>query len=189
VAFRGRGWWALAAALLVSGASAQDAALVAACAPCHGPDGSSRTAGVPSIAGQPRVFLENYLVLAREGLRGPEPMQQLLAGRSDREIAALAAHFSKLPMKPADGVTDPARFARGRAAAARHHCGACHGADFRGQQQVPRLAGQREDFLLEAMLAYRANRRPGADTIMAASLYGIPEAHLRAIAHYLARLR
>lgn len=185
---RGR-WGGLLAALLVSAAPAQDAERLAACAACHGPDGNSRIAGVPSIAGQPKVFLENYLVLTREGLRGSDTMQILLQGVSDHEIVALAAHFSALPMKPEDGAIDPKRFERGQQVAANNHCGNCHRPDFRGQEQMPRLAGQREEFLVEAMLAYRQNRRPGGDTIMAAALYGIPEDDLRAVAHYLARLR
>ena len=65
----------------------------------------------------------------------------------------------------------------------------CHLPDFRGREQMPRLAGQREEFLAEAMLQYRQNRRPGGDTMMAAALYGIPETDFRALAHYLARLR
>lgn len=181
-------WAGLLAALFLSAAPAQDGERLAACAGCHGPDGSSRSPGVPSIAGQPRVFLENYLVLAREGLRGSEDMHKLLHGVPDREIVALAAHFSKLPMKPEDAAIDEARFERGRRVAESNHCGNCHRPDFRGQEQIPRLAGQREDFLIAAMLAFRQNRRPGGDTIMAASLYGIPEDDLRAVAHYLARL-
>jgi cytochrome c553 len=38
------------------------------------------------------------------------------------------------------------------------------------------------------MLAYRDNRRAGGDTIMAAALYGVPDADIRALAHYLSRL-
>ena len=182
-------WAGLLTALFLSAALAQDADRLGACAGCHGPDGNSRTPAVPSIAGQPKVFLENYLVLTREGLRGSETMQKLLNGVPDREIVALAAHFSKLPMKPEDGATDRARFERGRRVAAKNHCGNCHRPDFRGQEQMPRLAGQREDFLIEAMLAYRQNRRPGGDTLMAAALYGIAEADLKALAHYLSRLR
>ena len=37
------------------------------------------------------------------------------------------------------------------------------------------------------LIAYRQNTRPGGDTIMAASIYGIPEADLKAMAHYFAR--
>jgi cytochrome c553 len=39
------------------------------------------------------------------------------------------------------------------------------------------------------MLAFRDNRRPGGDTIMAGVLYGVPDADVRAMAHYLAHLR
>ena len=53
---------------------------------------------------------------------------------------------------------------------------------------MPRLAGQREEFLAEAMLQFRQNRRPGGDTLMAAALYGIPEADFKALAHYFASL-
>jgi cytochrome c553 len=116
-------------------------------------------------------------------------MQQLLRGVSDREIAVLAAHYSQRPAASQEGPVDRARFDRGRQVARKNRCGICHLPDFSGQKHVPRLAGQREDFLLEAMLAYRENRRLGGDTIMAASLYGIPEADLRALAHFLARSR
>jgi cytochrome c553 len=159
-----------------------------ACAGCHGPEGNSAIAGVPSLAGQPKLFLENYLVLTREGVRGNEVMQKLLHGVPDREIVALAVHYSKLPAKPAEGATDKARFERGRQVVAKNRCGNCHRPDYSGQEQMPRLAGQREDFLLEMMLAYRQNRRKGGDTLMTAALYGIPETDLQAIAHYLARV-
>jgi cytochrome c553 len=44
-------------------------AKLAVCAACHGPDGNSVMDGVPSLAGQPKVFLENNLILIREGIR------------------------------------------------------------------------------------------------------------------------
>ncbi len=85
------------------------------------------------------------------------------------------------------GTTDAALLARGREVAEKNHCGSCHLPNYHGQQQVPRLASQREDFLYEALIAYRQNKRPGGDTIMAASIYGIPEADLKTMAHYFAR--
>jgi cytochrome c553 len=177
----------LAALFLSSAAPAQTDERLKVCAACHGADGNSVTAGTPSLAGQPRTFLENYLVLTREGLRGSEVMQKLLHGVPDRDIVALAKHFTSLPTKPEPGATDKALFERGKRVAAKNRCGVCHLPNFRGQEQMPRLAGQREDFLLEAMHAYRENRRSGGDTIMAASLYGIPDADLKALAHFLAR--
>ena len=42
---------------------------LALCAACHGPQGRSNNPEIPSLAGQPRIFIENQLVLIREGLR------------------------------------------------------------------------------------------------------------------------
>ena len=184
-----RGRWALLAALFISAAQAQIHEKVKPCAECHSADGNSVKDGVPSIAAQPRIFLENYLVLTREGLRGSEEMRKLLSGVRDSDIVALAAHYSKLPARPPNSPIDKTLFERGRKIAANNRCGSCHGPEFRGREQMPRLAGQREDFLTEAMIAYRRNQRPGGDTMMAAALYDIPEAEFKALAHYLSRLK
>ena len=89
-------WAAALTALFLCHAHAQVEKRVVACAECHGSDGTSAKAGVPSIAGQPKVFLENYLVLTREGLRGSDEMRKLLKGVPDKDIVALAYHFSRL---------------------------------------------------------------------------------------------
>ena len=173
----------------MSTAHAQVEEQVKPCATCHGTDGNSVKAGIPSIAGQPKVFLENYLVMTREGLRGSDDMQVLLKGLPDREIVALAAYYSKLPARPTEDRADKTLYERGQQIAAKSYCGSCHLPDFRGHDQMPRLAGQREDFLSDAMLAYRHNRRPGGDTMMSAALYGIPEVDFKALAHYFSRLK
>ncbi len=183
-------WGILLAALFISAAFAQGIEeRLKACGGCHGADGNSAIAETPSLAGQPKIFLENYLVLTREGLRGTKVMQDLLKGVKDSEIVAMAAHYSKMTPKAGAGSVDKSLFERGRSLAAKNRCASCHLPDFHGREQMPRLAGQREDFLAHAMIAYQQNKRPGGDTIMAASLYGIPEADVKALAHYLARLR
>jgi len=56
--------------LLAAAAAAQPKPeTLAACAACHGPGGNSQIPQFPSLAGQPKVFVENQLVLIREGLR------------------------------------------------------------------------------------------------------------------------
>jgi cytochrome c553 len=188
-----QGRWALLAALFISAAHAQQAsqapAGISSCAGCHGPDGNSTIAGTPSIAGQPKIFLENYLVMTREGIRGSPVMQALLKGVPDKEIVAVAVHFSKLKARTPVEKQDPKLFNRGRDIASKNRCASCHDKTYHGREQMPRLAGQREEFLAEVMLQYRQNRRPGGDTIMAASLYGIPEADFKALAHYFSRLK
>lgn len=187
---RTRGRWAgLLTALFISGAQAQLDEKLKTCGACHGADGVSRTAGVPSLAGQPKLFLENYLVLTREGIAGTDVMRGLLKGVPDKEITALARHYSGLQPKGLSGPADERLFEKGKQIAARNRCGSCHLANFHGRDQMPRLAGQREDFLFDVMRAYQQNKRAGGDTIMAASLYGIPESDLKALAHYLSRLK
>ncbi len=57
-----------------------------------------------------------------------------------------------------------------------------------GREQMPRLAGQREDYLFHSMKQFRDGSATGRDTIMAASLHGMSEEDLRDLAHYLSQL-
>src|SRR2546428_707277 len=61
------------ATISIGGAGAQGVAERAKlCAACHGEDGNSRTANIPSLAGQPEFFIINQLFLMREGVRKVE---------------------------------------------------------------------------------------------------------------------
>jgi cytochrome c553 len=160
-----------------------------ACGGCHGADGNSVTPGIPSLAAQPRVFVENVLVLTREGLRGNAVMQALMKGITDREISALATHFAALPAKPAPGTPDKALVQKGKGLSAKLRCGTCHLPHLRGREQMPRLAGQREDVLYAKMIAFRDKPPPGTDTIMNATLYGVKDEEVKAMAHFLAHAR
>lgn len=180
---------AVAALLGVGAAQAQAQprpATLAACAACHGPNGNAPVEQFPSIAGQPRVFLENTLVLIREGLREVPAMQPVMAGMSDDEIIALAKHFAAQPLVARPVAVQPAKAEAGKQAAAGLLCGTCHLANFLGQNQVPRLAGQNEAYLLASMKQFRDAPGPGRDTIMAATLRGVADADLANLAHYLA---
>jgi len=127
--------------------------------------------------------------MTREGLRGNDVMRGLLKGVSDKEIVALAVHYSKLKAKSSEEKPDPRLFNRGKDIASKNRCASCHEKTYAGREQMPRLAGQREEFLAQVMLEYRQNRRPGGDTMMNAALYGIPEGDFKALAHYFSRLK
>lgn len=159
------------------------------CAACHGPEGRSQDPAVPSLAGQPRLFIENQLVMIREGLRVVPAMQGVLAGIDDPEIIALAKYFNaQAPAQP-PAAGNPAAYERGRALSARLHCGSCHLADYSGQQQVPRLAAQPEVFLRNSMKQFRDHPGPGRDTMMQSVLYGVKDDEIADLAHYLAHFR
>lgn len=184
--FAWKGRWALLTAFFISWGWTQDRLQL--CAACHGPGGNSTNPQVPSIAGQPQLFLENQLILFREELRRSEQMAPVVKGLKDAEIVKLAVHFSKLPAKSMEaGVLNKELAATARSLSQKLRCGICHLSDYSGQKQVPRLAGQREAYLEAEMRAYRDGKRTGGDTIMAAALYGVSDADIKALAHYLSR--
>jgi cytochrome c553 len=116
-------------------------------------------------------------------------MKGVLDGMPDDELVALARHFSAQALEPPDVTLDSERAQRGAVLAVRALCGTCHLADYRGRDQIPRLAGQREDYLLAAMRQFRTGVAPGRDTIMSAALHGLSDADLSDLAHYFATYR
>ena len=180
----------VALAWFAGAAQAQSAERLAQCAVCHGAKGISVSPQIPSLAAQPKIFVENQLVLIREGLREVPQMKGMLDGVPDTELSALASHFQALPAPgPATGPVQADRFQRGKDLARAALCGTCHLPDYSGRQQIPRLAGQHETFLLDTMKQFRDHAGPGRDTIMSASLLGINDAQLADLAHYFANFR
>jgi cytochrome c553 len=159
---------------------------LAKCATCHGVQGNSIEPNIPSLAGQPKVFVENQLVLIREGMRDIPQMKGVLDNTSDDELSALAQHFAALPATKSNAKPKQALYKRGEVLAKDMRCGICHLPNFVGREQMPRLAGQREDYLLLTVRSMKSNQVTGRDPIMTATLYGISDADLEAIAHYLA---
>ncbi len=157
---------------------------------CHGPQGNSQNPQIPSLAGQPKIFVENQLVLIREGLRDIPPMKGTLDGLSDADLIVLAQYFAaQTPVPVLAGPVDTARYERGRALAASMLCGSCHLPTYRGREQIPRLAGQHERFLRDVMQEYRDKPGPGRDTVMTNALLGVKNDQLDDLAHFLAHFK
>ena len=73
--------------------------LAAQCANCHGTDGRSQ-GGIPSLAGQGRVYLIAQMSAFKAGQRsGPAAtiMHQLAKGYTDEQIALMADYFAAQP--------------------------------------------------------------------------------------------
>ncbi len=173
--------------MAVSFAQAQSMPLaerIKQCAACHGDDGNSKIDKIPSLAGQPEFFILNQLFLMREGVRRIEAMESFVKELKDEDLQGLSAYFSKLPPKATDEKADPDLVKRGAAISDQKRCGSCHLPNLAGQEQMPRLARQRIDYLIESMKSYRDNTRTGADTAMTAALGAASDADIAALAHY-----
>ena len=185
---------ALAAAVAFPSAAqdaAQGAALAEArgCGSCHGAKGIAEQPPMPSLAGQPAEFVTLQMILFRERLRDAPPMPDMAQGLDDGQVEDLAAHFAALPPGPAPdrGEADAGRAREGEALAGRMNCGVCHLPTYAGRAQIPRVAGQREEYLVQALTHYRDGTRRGSDTNMNAVMYGVTDAQIAALAHYLAQ--
>jgi cytochrome c553 len=110
----------------------------------------------------------------------------LLKGLKDDDLVALAGHFAKLEPKASDEKIDPALAKRGEAMMEPMRCASCHLPDLAGQDQMPRLAKQRVDYLIHALKEFRDNKRSGADTLMSNVVIGVSDDDIAALAHYAA---
>jgi len=160
------------------------------CLACHGENGQSEQPEVPSLGAQPAFYVMVQLYMFRERLRTVEVMNAMTQGLTDDELRSLADVIAKLPPpRPVAEPGDPVRLERARALIQQHRCNFCHNPDFSGAQQVPRLAGQREDYLVKALREYKNNTRRGYDPAMAEVLYAISDEQLRDLAYFLARIQ
>jgi cytochrome c553 len=178
----------LAAALVCAGAAFGQTMTerLALCGACHGEDGNSKLPNIPSIAGQPRFFIVNQLILMRVQVRKVEAMAAVVRDLTDPDIEALGEHYAKLPPKPSDEPIDQALVKRGEEIATAKRCASCHLPTLAGQEQIPRLAKQRVDYLIQSLKEFRDGTRSGADTIMGGPVAGLSDADLTALAHYSA---
>ena len=157
----------------------------AACGRCHGTPEQALPPGTPSLAGQPEQFLVLQMFLMREGLRDVPQMAGTMNDLSDRDLEDIAAHYSRQAIPRSNAKPDPQLHARGAGLAKAMGCASCH-LGFKGQKHLPRLANQREDYLVASMKAYRDNKRVGPDTSMNGMMYQVTDGDIQALAHYLA---
>ena len=182
---------ALAFALIACPASAETIEERAApCFGCHGERGQSVTDVTPSLGGQQPPYALIQLFMFREKLRVFEPMNDMAKALTDDDLRTFSDFIGKLPKPapPADA-GDPARMQRAAALAQQFRCSSCHNADFSGKESVPRIANQREDYLLKALREYKDNSRHGYEATMAEALQPVSSEQIADLAYYLARVR
>jgi len=184
----------LAGLALLSGASPASSADVseklALCLSCHGADGQAQAENVPSLGAQQPSYSLIQLFMFREKMRVAEPMNEAAKGLTDGDLQQLADALAVLPPpKPPDDAGDPARLEKARALTEQNHCNVCHRPDFSGQQTVPRLANQRQDYLLKTLREYKSGVRHAYEPIMLEVLQPFDDVQLVEFAYYLSHLR
>ena len=160
------------------------------CAACHGANGRSDMPGTPALAGQHSFYAITQLFLFREGRRSNEAMTAVAKQMSDADLRGFADFIATLPpvaAPPPATPSDAARMKKGADLARQHKCLFCHGADFAGGQQVPRIAGQREDYLQMTLRGFKSGQRPGYTMAMGEAVSQVTADELDTLAYYAAR--
>ena len=160
------------------------------CLGCHGEKGQSETPAIPSLGAQQPAYTLIQLFMFREKLRTADPMNEIAKNLTDDDLHTLSDFIATLPkpQPPADA-GDPVRMAAVKALVDKEHCNSCHSADLSGRDNIPRIANQREDYLLQTLRDYKSNKRAGYDGTMAEVLGPITDAQIVELAYYLARVR
>jgi len=159
------------------------------CTACHGEGGISQIENMPSLAGQPDQFIQWQLVFFRAGTRKNEQMRPIIEQLGNEDIRNLGAYFASLTPPKAKADDNPDLSAKGAQAAAGRRCTSCHTDNFAGTKAIPRLAGQRQEYLVKALHDYKSGVRSGGGmAAMANVAYSLSEEEIEALAHYLAHL-
>ena len=181
----GPGGWAGAARAedAPAGDAARGAKLGYTCYGCHGiPDYRNAYPGyhVPKIGGQHYAYLVAALGEYRVGARQHPTMKGQASSLSEQDARDLAAYFATANPVKSEGKT------AGTAPAAAATCVACHGSDGVGiTPDYPTLAGQHEDYIEQALAAYRKGARQNA--VMNGMAAQLKDEDIRALAAYFAQ--
>jgi cytochrome c553 len=188
VGLRSAGAAALAAALCFLAASPVLAADPQLCAACHGLEGNSVIPSNPSLAAQPEQFVSIQLYQFREGNRKDAQMTPMAANLSNKEMNELAAYFSKQKAAAASHKTAPENAAAGAKLAQQLNCVQCHGPALRGQEHIPRLAGQQYEYLLAQLRKFKAQTRGDFDGFMTQIAQPLNDKDIEILVDYAAGL-
>ncbi len=187
---------ALAAALLlaaVAPASAQDIeagrAKSQACAACHGADGNSATGMFPSLAGQTWRYLYVQLKDFKEGRRNNPIMSPMAAPLSREDMIDIANYYAAQPLKPTTFKADETKIKLGKAKSDETLCTMCHLGGFLGQNEIPRVAGQQYDYIVQQLKDFKARTRTNDAGNMTSVAQTLSEVDIDNIGHYLTSLR
>ena len=173
-------------------------AKLADCVRCHGADGAGRSALTPVLAGQSETYLLESLRAYAEGQRPSGVMSIPAAALEDGEMAALAAHFSRMPPPPpAVDAEDAALIARGREIAASGvpsakvpACSGCHEAADRNPA-YPAIDIHPADYIEGQLRLFRDGVRGGSSFhhLMENAAKELTDEDIRAAAAYYASRR
>jgi cytochrome c553 len=171
------------------------------CKTCHGLSGQGFRGSypMPRLAGQQPEYLQNQLQAFIDRRRNNPVMFNVAHVLSPPLLKALAEHFRDLNPKPLGGAPrenlaeGKKIYEEGIPKAEVPPCASCHGAEAKGADAFPRLAGQLNDYMFRKLTNWDKERgqdkaNPDNSAIMGPIAHNLTEAQIRAVAAYLSYL-
>lgn len=118
--------------------------------------------GAPTLEQQPSKYLVAQINAFKSGKRSGPEMRANVVRLSTKDVQAISDFFSSQRAKPARFGTDPdpKTIALGAASAKELNCAKCHSEDYRGSNDIPRLAGQVPTYLVLKIDEFKRGVRP-----------------------------
>lgn len=157
------------------------------CGLCHGPEGNSKQANVPSLAAQnPVYFVEQLLVFKNKG-RYPKMMHEMVNNLDEESMIVIALHYSKIPRNLTMEVNEKLGN-QGKKLYA-DLCSHCHGEIATGSNDTyANLRAQRPDYLITTIKRFRNNDAKRSSHVMGSAVKGMSDEEISALANYIAGL-
>ena len=180
------------AVAVLSPAAAQDLdagkAKAQLCAPCHGADGNSVAPIFPNLAGQNWRYIYMQLKDFKEGRRSNPVMTPMAEPLSKSEMIDVANYFAAQTAKPSAFKVDEAKAKLGQAKADENLCAMCHLGGFKGQNEIPRVAGQQYDYVVQQLKNFKARIRTNDAGNMTSVAGTLSDTDIENLANYIAGL-
>lgn len=171
------------------------------CTTCHGISGRGFRAyyPIPRLAGQQPDYIKNQLLAFTQKRRKNPIMFSVAHVLSPAMLAALADYFNKLDPKPLGGApadlvaSGKTIFQEGVPSADIPPCASCHGDVAKGNGEIPRLAGQLNDYIVAKLTNWSKERgqiasEPDTSAIMEPIAHGLTQPQIKAVAAYVSNL-
>jgi len=159
------------------------------CAACHGADGNSVAGNFPNLAGQTWRYIYIQLKDFKEGRRSNPVMSPMAEPLSKQDMIDIANYFAAQTAKPSSFAADAAKMKRGKAKADETLCAMCHLGGFAGQNEIPKVAGQQYEYIVQQLRDFKARSRTNDAGNMTSVAQTLSETDIENLAHYITSLR
>ncbi len=166
---------------------AEIAEQVELCVSCHGEDGRPVVENAPILFGQEFYYMFVQLRDYAAGRRENEIMTPIAAELDRKQMEAVALYFSEQTWPRIQFSATDQEIAIGETVGSAGQCPQCHLGGYNGNSRVPRLAGQKADYLTQTMLDFKHRVRKNAPD-KSSLIEGFSDEDIQAMAHFLADL-